>query len=135
MLKCLSCDTEYECYGQRRKICRPCKREYDREYHKKRSPEKKQVKLDNQKARIDLSRQFIWDHFNSNPCVLCGEDDPIVLEFDHIDQTEKSFVIANMVTYSIEAIQAEIDKCRVLCANCHRRHTANQLGWYKNISL
>lgn len=135
MITCIKCNCEYECYGQRRKICKPCKREYDREYHTKRSYSAKQTKLKNQKNRIDIARQFIWDYFKSNPCVQCGESDPIVLEFDHVDQSDKSFVIANMVTYSVSTIQKEINKCRVLCANCHRRHTATQMGWYKNISL
>lgn len=66
----------------------------------------------------------------------CGEADPIVLEFDHV-RGEKADNISRMVhgTRSIAAIQAEIDKCEVVCANCHRRRTAETQEWDKAISF
>lgn len=134
MLVCLTCCSEYEYYGQRRKICRPCKRQYDREYHAKRSTEVKQQKLENQKDRVRIARQYVYDYFKQNPCVNCGESDPVVLEFDHTDQSEKTNVISNMMDSSLVRIKKEIDKCRVLCANCHRRHTSTQLEWYKDLT-
>ena len=42
------------------------------------------------------------------------------LEFHHLDPTQKDFSSAGMKTRSIQRIQEEIDKCVVLCANCHR---------------
>ena len=33
--------------------------------------------------------------------------------------------------YSVERIQAEIDKSIVLCANCHRKITVEERGWFK----
>lgn len=134
MRHCTTCHKDYEDYGQRRSICRPCKRIYDREYHARRSPEARQRKLSLQADRVVEARQFIWDYLKDHPCVSCGESDPVVLEFDHIDRSEKFMAVAELATYSLETISKEIAKCRVLCANCHRRHTAVQLGWYKDLT-
>lgn len=133
MRKVCKCGDEYEVEYQTQKKCRPCKQAYDRDYHANRSPVKRERKLSLQVQRIDKARQFIWDYFSEHPCVVCGETDPVVLEFDHIDQTTKSGNISEMKWGSLATLQKEIEKCRVLCANCHRRHTAVQLGWYKNI--
>lgn len=130
---CTPCNIEYEDYGQRASICRPCKQVYDREYHAKRSPDQKARKLALQKKRQIENRQFLYNYLLLHPCVTCGEADPVVLEFDHIDQATKSSAVSIMVDHSLKSIKAEIAKCRVLCANCHKRHTAVQLGWYKNI--
>lgn len=77
----------------------------------------------NKKIR-DERRQYVRDYLESHPCVDCGETDPIVLEFDHVrgDKSANVSRIANN-TCSVERLQAEIDKCEVRCANCHRRAT------------
>jgi hypothetical protein len=64
----------------------------------------------------------------THPCVDCGESDPVVLEFDHRDPAAKSFSIGDALgkTWQWEKIAAEIAKCDVRCANCHRRRTARQ---------
>jgi len=61
----------------------------------------------------------------------CGEPDPVVLEFDHRDPNEKRIGISSMLTSSKEAILAEIAKCDIRCANCHRRSTAKRFGYYR----
>lgn len=70
-----------------------------------------------------------------HPCVICKEADPIVLEFDHLDPTDKDGSVARMVNdcKPWEVVEAEINKCRVLCANCHKRHTYAQLGFWKQL--
>jgi hypothetical protein len=131
---CSKCSCEYEHYGQRSLLCRPCKRTYDREYHHNRSVEAKLQKLSRNNDRRRKVLQFIWDYLASHPCSTCGEEDPIVLEFDHLSQEDKSENVSEMASFSLKRVKEEIGKCRVLCANCHRRHTALQLGWYKHIS-
>jgi hypothetical protein len=66
-----------------------------------------------------------------NPCVECGETDVRCLHFDHIVSEEKHRNISSMMSYNWNTIQKEIDKCRVLCANCHCKRTSTQQGWYK----
>jgi hypothetical protein len=66
-------------------------------------------------------------------CVDCGETDPIVLEFDH-EPGNKVDIISRMVQQRAwNATLAEIAKCSVRCANCHRRKTAERAGWYAYI--
>jgi hypothetical protein len=66
-----------------------------------------------------------------NPCVDCGLVDPLVMEFDHITGT-KTADVSNLVRDAapLSVIVAEIAKCVVRCANCHRRRTALTL-WGK----
>src|SRR4051794_36986150 len=57
----------------------------------------------------------------------CGETDPVVLEFDHL--RDKEFDIASGIHYHAwSKVLAEIAKCEVVCANCHRRRTARRRG-------
>lgn len=72
-------------------------------------------------------REFIWNYKLSHPC-SCGESDPIVLEFDHLANKDKN--IAEIQGWSLKRLEREINKCQVLCANCHRRKTAKQFGWH-----
>lgn len=55
-------------------------------------------------------------------CVICGYDKhPGVLDFHHVDPTTKSFGISGGgFSRSWASIEAEIKKCILVCANCHR---------------
>lgn len=67
----------------------------------------------------ELIRRYKLEH----PCVDCGEEDPIVLEFDHRPGFEKSFNIGEARNFNLTKVMAEMSKCDVRCANCHRRKT------------
>src|ERR1044071_2376164 len=111
--------------------CRPCKQEYDRLYHANRDASKKKIKQDKQNLREKQLRQFIWNYKLTHPCIDCGNSNPIVLEFDHNDGVIKVNDICSMAKgYSLVRIEAEIAKCVVRCANCHRIRTHKQFGWF-----
>lgn len=133
---CPICKTEFTTKYARRYKCTPCKQAYDREYHKNRSSKSKADKQIKQRARIVSVQQFVWDYLKEHPCGHCGETDPVVLEFNHIDPSTKTHDVSNMAVlgYSLKRIKDEIAKCEVLCANCHRRVTAKMFGWYKKIT-
>lgn len=66
-------------------------------------------------------REFVRDA-KEVPCMDCGVEYPhYVMEFDHI-RGEKSFNLGG-TNGSLERLQAEIDKCDIVCANCHRVRT------------
>jgi len=69
-------------------------------------------------------RNLVLDHLLTHPCVDCGENDPIVLDFDHV-RGKKFKNVSQMVAdhASLAAIREEIAKCEVRCSNCHRRVT------------
>lgn len=79
-------------------------------------------------ASRNAVRAYILDHLRLNPCVDCGEPDPVVLEFDH--RGDKDFAIGDAVrrALSLKRVVAEIAKCDVRCANCHRRKTYGERG-------
>jgi hypothetical protein len=84
------------------------------------------------KLRRQRNREYLWNLLKGKSCVDCSEDDPIVLQFDHVRGT-KDIAVCEMVSrgYSLEKIKAETEKCDIRCANCHQRRTAKQFGWYK----
>ncbi len=73
----------------------------------------------------EVAAMFVHQFLRQHPCVHCGEEDPVVLEFNHIDPALKSGNISEMIRTgtSVRRLQAEIAKFEVLCANCHQRHT------------
>ena len=84
------------------------------------------------KARLDLARNYVIDLKKKSKCVDCGENNWKCLDFDHKDPSDKFLGISRMVRkrYSPKAIQKEIDKCEVRCANCHRIRTYDE-GHYE----
>ena len=142
MKQCTRCEHDFEIdefpivnkkTGKRSALCSECKKAYDREHyakHKDTRVERKREVSRNQRTR---NLQFVIDYLKKHPCKDCGEDDFIVLEFDH--KGDKEHNVSDMVRYgfSLENIQKEIDKCDVVCRNCHKRRTAKQFGYYRNI--
>ncbi|WP_256295968.1 homing endonuclease associated repeat-containing protein [Haloarchaeobius salinus] len=56
-------------------------------------------------------------------CRRCGETETACLDYHHRDGVDKEMNVSQMVTngYGMDELQAEIAKCDVLCANCHRK--------------
>lgn len=112
-------------------ICRICSNQKSRDYYFENKEEhSKNVSQRNKNIKLD-NRRKLFEYYLTHPCVDCGERDPIVLEFDH--KGNKKIEVSKLVSnsYSWETIMEEINKCDVRCANCHRRRTAKQFGWYK----
>lgn len=57
-------------------------------------------------------------------CQLCGEPDPIVLDFHHVDPASKRFTVGGRRCRTMSAVTAEVTKCCLICSNCHRRVNA-----------
>jgi hypothetical protein len=75
------------------------------------------------------TRQAWWQKYRSTlRCGICGENHPAVLDFHHRDPNTKTKTVGALVSsgWAVSRILDEIEKCTVLCANCHRK-----LHWQK----
>jgi hypothetical protein len=77
------------------------------------------------------NRILLLEYLSTHPCIDCGESDPVVLEFDHVNGDKTNNVAELTRYYGWDKVIKEIMKCVVRCANCHRRRTAKQLSWYQ----
>lgn len=109
--------------------CKECYSKYEKERYQQGDKIRKEK---NKKDTIQKRRNFIWDILQKSQCAVCKNSDPIVLEFDHLDPNNKEYDIASMFYLSEKKIIEEIKKCQILCANCHRKKTAEQFGWWRN---
>lgn len=103
-----------------------------RHYAKNKARIKARAKAHNRLTR-ERNREFVWEYLKAHPCVDCGESDPIVLTFDHLDSESKDNEVTVAVTqcWSLAKLSSEIAKCEVRCANCHMRRTAIQFDHWK----
>lgn len=115
------------CYeNKRRKIWKEHYHRYGDEYRAR------AIKY-NKDLKVSLRKKML-KYLSDKSCVICGMNDPRVLEFDHINPSTKNISIARALSNAAkwDAILQEISKCQILCANCHKIKTAEQYKWYKN---
>lgn len=106
--------------------CKECVKDRDHERYEQDKKKHRSWNVSRRDKYYDQVTEYLLGH----PCVDCGEADPIVLEFDHRDPTIKDGEVTKLLGYaSWERIEAEMDKCDVVCSNCHRKRTAKQFGW------
>ena len=113
--------------------CKNCARAYVKShYSRNKSYCANKARVRNDSIKRELRCQILA-YLATHPYVDCRETDPVVLDFDHRDESDKFANIADMLKRRISwsRIEAEIAKCDVRCANCHRRRTAERFVWYK----
>jgi hypothetical protein len=137
---CSRCDTtkqedefgwKFRDRGVRDCWCRPCRSDYHR-WHYRQNKARYKAQAARRRREVKLERtRWLLDYFADHPCTDCGEGDPIVLEFDHLRDKELAMARA-IVDCSWETFLAEIEKCEIVCANCHRRRTAARGGFLRH---
>lgn len=127
-----SCFSKYVRNGGFQAWCKECVAKADKIRYQ--CIEVKQKFIARNKQRRIVCRKKIYEYLQTHPCVDCGETDPIVLEFDHLrDKIENISDLANRKSW--KDVLKEIEKCEVVCANCHLRRTAKQFNWYKYVGV
>ncbi|GAA1936604.1 hypothetical protein GCM10009775_30640 [Microbacterium aoyamense] len=88
-------------------------------------------------AKRREERRAIVDAAKAQPCADCGQRyDPRQVDLDHLPGVDKVAGVSSMVRrwgVTLEQLQAEIAKCEVVCANCHRLRTAVRWARTKRI--
>jgi hypothetical protein len=104
--------------NKRSTICKVCQREYKNKHYRE---NKKAHYERNQKTKVKLIEYYKQIKLESE-CLLCGECEYACLDFHHLDPTSKVKNVGVLTAYgSIKNLQLEIEKCVVLCSNCHRK--------------
>jgi hypothetical protein len=66
--------------------------------------------------------QFLRGIRMAGKCIKCGwSEHPEILHFHHKDKSKKKFRLSkgSIGCYSVKTVQSELDKCELLCPNCH----------------
>lgn len=90
-----------------------------------------QKRISNEKAaykrKQKINEKLILERLKEG-CMDCGEKNYIVLEFDHREPSTKKHAISSMKGGATKPLVKELQKCDVVCANCHRIRTAKMFG-------
>jgi hypothetical protein len=103
----------------RGRLCKDCRKLYDKNYFKQNASEKSASASQRKRAILDWYRKSK----SGKACNICGGTFPVVcMDYDHMPGHRKFMEVSKMVRlgYEKEKIEAEIAKCQLLCANCHR---------------
>ena len=123
--KCSSCKQEHpatlEYFGKHKvrgldTYCNDCRHKKTREYYYNNTKKMKSQSVEWKR----IQRERINELKNSLSCLKCRENRNHLLDFHHVDPNQKDFQISQGERYGWERVKQEIDKCIVLCSNCHR---------------
>ena len=116
----------YSNTGELQSWCKDCKKKYSQGYYQGRKARQMYVVS----VRRKKLSAWLLDLKSNLSCKNCGfNNHPEALDFHHRDPSKKSRTLANSlgVGWGKKRILEEIDKCDVLCANCHRiKHFLNR---------
>jgi hypothetical protein len=103
-------------------------KKYQKKYQKLWWQRNRERHMRNTRKNKAKRREFIYTNFKSKPCMDCGGSfPPECMQFDHRPGTIKSFSVSSHgLSKSLDKLLAEIEKCDVVCANCHAIRTVRR---------
>ena len=111
-------------------------RNKQKEYQQKHHQRTKKKKSKQQNQRKDKRQHLVLEEMQrrGGKCAKCGFSDIRALDWHHLDPNEKVNSISEMVRdrVSMDKLQVELDKCELICANCHRIEEQRLGNWTKN---
>ena len=96
--------------------------------------------MQNKRARVAHRRNIIIQKkLEVGACEVCGlvvtKENFMCFDWNHIDPTNKAFIVSRARYTSIDNILTEIAKCNLLCAICHRLHTQQTMQSYSKSAI
>lgn len=108
-------------------MCKECNRKYQKEHYKK----NKKTYIDKAKLRRNISKDIFLEYMKDKKCAICWYNKSIAaLDFHHKKDKFKLVSVMVRIWYSWGRIIKEIEKCDILCSNCHREITSKEHWWY-----
>lgn len=100
--------------------CKQCHRDYNKVYYKKNYKAERERLEKRQKEQRQKLEQML--HEVKTKCGRCDESRFAALDFHHKDPLTKEITVAEAFArnWTVERVKKEIDKCEVICSNCHR---------------
>jgi hypothetical protein len=115
--------------------CHLCESIYQAKWFQNHFLEQKEKIFANKAVYKEKSRNYIISYKEERGCYDCRKKWPAhVLDFDHIKGDKKATIGSMPGRYSLELIIAEIAKCEVICARCHRYRTHARLTGEPNLN-
>lgn len=117
MKKCLDCNKFLEGRGNNVTLCKKCQKEHRR------------VSNTKGKLREHAQNRRLMNELKINGCAICGYDKCVTaLDFHHVNPQDKAFPVTASLGFwkKNEVITEEINKCILLCSNCHRELHYNE---------
>ncbi len=100
-------------------------REYRRQYQARWYANNHAKQIEANQRRTKKLLEWFKEFKSTLKCERCGENHPACIDFHHNDPTQKENAIywgVHHARWGKKKIMAEVAKCTVLCANCHRKH-------------
>lgn len=99
------------------------KRRYNQAWNKEFYRKNRKSEIARVKKRKQDLRDWLDDYKKKLSCETCGEKHPACLDFHHKDASQKEFSVGSIKErgWGKDRVLNEIQKCVVVCANCHRK--------------
>lgn len=136
---CRSCSQEkliedfaFKCLktNKRHSKCKKCQQEYCGSYYKFNKVKYLNKSKITNKIYKKRNKEFLIEFKQGKPCSDCSLLYPhYVMDFDHDPKFQKKQNLSDLsnLSHSILVLQEEIEKCELVCSNCHRIRTWNRL--------
>ena len=116
--------------GLRQYRCKTCYKEYAKQYYHNNPGEKaKQVARAIKNNKAGAAKFAAWKAEQNLKCACCDESAVECMDFHHIDPSTKDRSVSELVGNNVSWIRIikEVNKCVVVCSNCHRKIHAGTL--------